>query len=200
MTAHPCGDTAEPYTWPRNSALIDYLRRLPPHRHSSQAAGRVLYLPLTGAVVVPHHQIAGGWYCLVLSDPTGAHRPGDTCRRADLEVETALPVTLADPLCALPPDEFAAVWLTRIWGHTKGGTLFALCRALADLRRCGTRTITIDHSARARVVVAAHVLPPGLHLLVEALTRDGFLTHTGEASTYRLTLPDQQHAHPSTPR
>jgi hypothetical protein len=199
MTPRTSDHTVGPHMWPRNSALIDYLRRLPPHRHSSHAAGQVLYLPLTGDVVVPHHQIAGGWYCLVLSNPTGAHRRGDICRRADLEIETALPVALADPVAALPPDDFAAVWLTRIWGRTKGGTLFALCRVLAEqLRRCGTRTLTIDQTARRRVVVAARVLPPGLHLLVEALTRDGFLTHTGEASTYQLTLPDQQRAHPPT--
>lgn len=181
--------------WPRTSALVGYLTRLPPRRTGAQAAGRLLYLPLSGTVVVAYRQVAGGWDCVVVADPTGAHRPGDTYRRADLEIETALAATFADPLATLPPDEFAKVWLARIWGHSPGGNLFAVARVLAEeLRASGTLTVILDDPARRRLMLAARVVPPGLHQLVSNLTRARYLSHTAD-HTYQLTLPDQPATH-----
>jgi hypothetical protein len=180
----PAGSHARP----RTPALIGYLTRLPPHRAGTQAAGQLLYLPLSGAVVVPYRQVAAGWDTVVVADPSGTHRPGTTWRLADLEIETALTVPMADPLAALPADEYAAVWLTRVWGHSPGGNLWAVARVLAEeLRPCGHLTVILDDSARRRLTLAARVIPPGLGQLIDRLTRDGYLTHVGDR-TYRFSL------------
>jgi hypothetical protein len=179
-------------TRPHGFALIGYLTRLPPRRTGPQAAGQVLYLPLSGTIVLPFQQVIGGWDTIVVADPAGGHRPGDTCRRAELEIETALTVPVADPLAALSPDEHAAVWLTRLWGHSPGGNLWAVARILAEeLRPSGTRTVILDDPARRRLMVAARVVPPGLWQLIGHLTRHGYLSHTTDG-TYRFTLPHQQ--------
>ncbi len=197
-------DITDLHTWRRPTGRKDMtqLAKLPSYRSTGEAGGRALYLPLTGLIVVPHHQLAGVWDCLVLADPTGVHQPGVTHRVADLEIETALPVPLGNPLADLDANEFAAVWLTRVWARARGGHLYAVARVLAeDLRPRSGRTIVWDQTAQRRTITGAHVQPPGLRRLLDTLIRDRLLSplHGGTASDppiYRLTLPDQQWTEP----
>jgi hypothetical protein len=181
---------------------VTQLAKLPSRRSSGEAGGRVLYLPLTGLIVVPHLQLAGMWDCLVLADPTGARQPGSTYCVADLEIETALPVPLGNPLGDLGADEFAALWLTRLWARVRGGYTYAVARVLAeDLRPRGNRTIVWDEPARRRTMTSAHVLAPGLRRLIDGLIRDGLLRplpagNAADPPIYRLTLPDQRWTEP----
>jgi hypothetical protein len=50
--------------------------------------------------------------------------------------------------------------------------------------------VILDDPARRRLMLAARVVPSGLHQLISHVTRDRYLSHTAD-QTYRLTLPDQ---------
>lgn len=179
----------------RSRRGVDAQRRpdLPVRRPTASAAGLILLLPLSGAVVVPLTRQNEGWVCAVITDPTGTHRPGHTTPLPDGDVQTALQVDLTDPTGSLDGDEFAALWLTRLWGHTRGGLRFQAGTALArQIRHPGTRTVTIDPVARRRLAVATHLRLPGVDRLLDHLTRDGYLAltpHTADQSTRQLTLP-----------
>lgn len=199
-------DITDLHTWrrPTGRKETNYLAKLPSNRTSGEAGGQVLYLLLTGLIVVPHQQLAGVWDCLVLADSTGVHPPGATHRVADLEIETALPVPLGNPLADLGANEFAAVWLTRVWARARGGHLYAVARVIAeDLRPRGGRTVVWDQAAQRHTVTNARVLPPGLRRLIDTLLRDRLLSQisvggAAEPPTYRLTLPDQRWTEPPT--
>jgi len=182
--------TPSPHT--PSSAQDAPFTALPLRRAASDGAGLVLSLSTSGAIVVPIRCHGGGWDCIVVADPTGPYRPGETIRCSTLDIQTALPVEFGDPALALAGDEYAAVWLARIVGHTGGGHVYQLARVLVGhVRDPGSRLLTIDEPVRRFLLHTVHLMPPGLDRLIDRLTRDGFLApvHDADPHSYRMTLP-----------
>ncbi|WP_203704333.1 hypothetical protein [Asanoa iriomotensis] len=160
----------------------------------------MLYVAVSGAVVVVLHPVTTGWACAVITDPSHTHRPGAIADLPDRDVESAVAVELVDPTSSLPADAFARVWLGRVWGETRGGRLFPVARVLVEqVRESGTRTVLLDAAARRRLATVAYLRPQGLDNILARLQRNSFLTPaTGPPDLYVLTLPALEISNPCT--
>lgn len=184
------------HTWRRPRCEAAALAKLPTHRGCGQAAGIPLYLPLTGAVVVPYQQLAGGWDCVVLDDPGCATARGATARVTDLEIATALPVSWTVPTGTLSGEALITVWVGRIEARARGGHLPAVARAIAaEIRHTGTDSLTLDQATAMRVMTRAHITRPALQRLLNDLLRGRLLRldqhDQSPPPTYHMRLPEQ---------
>jgi hypothetical protein len=162
-------------------------------RSDLAGAGRVLYLPATGRVVVPYEPAGDGWWCLVVTDPSASHAPGAMVRVAAQQIITALAVPLADPTAELTADAYARVWLAQVQASGGNPSRTMVARALAEpLHDPDHRIVVVDAAARRRLIHAAHIRHPVVITRTLArLVDDGFLQPQPPlptAQAYRLVL------------
>jgi hypothetical protein len=161
-------------------------------RSDVAGAGRVVYLPTMGRVVVPYEHAGDGWWCVVVVDPSGLYAPGAMVRVTDGQILTGLAVPLADPVAELPADAFARVWLAQVQA-SGGPSRIVVARALAGpLRLPNLRIVVVDASDRRRLSNAAHIRHPVIITRTLArLVEDGLLQPMPRppmAQAYRLVL------------
>ena len=174
-------------------ALLDLL---PSRRSSDEVGGVPLYLPLTGAVVVPYQRLAGVWVCVVLEDPWCPTAVGASVRVTDREAVTALCVDWTLPVADLVGDALVTAWLARVEMGAGAGHRSAVARAVAaELREVGADTFTLGRDTSTRVQARAHVLAPVLHRHLDGLVTARLLQRRDPADpalppTYRLRLPE----------
>ena len=176
---------------PRNGgALLDLL---PSRRSSEQLGGVPLYLPLTGAVVVPYQRLAGVWVCVVMKDPWCPTAVGASVRVTDREAVTALCVDWTVPVPDLVGDTLVTAWLARV--EMGAGHRPAVARAVAaELRETGTDAFTLDRDTSTRLQARARVLAAVLHRHLDGLVTARLLRRdpadAAAPPTYRLRLPE----------
>ena len=179
---------------PRNGGIL--LDQLPTRRSSDDVGGVPLYLPLSGAVVVPYQRLAGVWVCVVVQDPWSPTTVGSSVRVTDREAVTALCVDWTVPVADLVGDALVTTWLARVEMGAGAGHRPAVARAVAaELRELGADTFTLDWDTSTRLQARAHKLAAVLDRHLNGLVAARLLWRRDPADpalppTYRLRLPE----------
>lgn len=175
-----------------DSALDEFLLRLPRQRLSADGAGQPLYLLGWDVVVAPYRRTRPVWQCVVLPSSRGGIT-GATVLCHDLDIETALPVTLSDPVTDLPSATFAAAWQAKALLLRSDRRLATVCHALAeDLREPHSRCVRLSGTATRQLTQRTQVHRTGLRRLLDLLREADLLHPAGPdsgAGRYILTLP-----------
>lgn len=171
-----------------SAGALQYLRSLPPRRHSDQAGGRVLFLLRTGLVAVPvspaQRGRETGWDCEVLAATTPLSPAAPRVWAADVEVETALEVDPGIRLPGgLPPIVREQAWMARIWDRWPGGNMPAVAARM--LRHADPDTFVVDLVRPVVFDLLAECHPrltvDGLIRLLAKLEVEGLIVRTFDA-------------------
>lgn len=83
-------------------SINDFYEEAPKLRYSHESQGKILLLPKTNLVVVPHEQCRGGWYVTVVRGNETYKPGGHNLYISDVEIESALEYSLGELLPAIP--------------------------------------------------------------------------------------------------
>ena len=155
-----------------------------PTTRSAVRRGRPVYVPCLGAVVQPLMRVGDQWRCQVIAAYPISRTAGFV-----LVAESSL-ATGVDPdlLNQTNVGTFPLAWLAGVHEQLPASRAFQFARVLAEHAHArGTTTVVLSREVRRRLLVAAHLRPPGLNQLLALLTDAGLLTWAqdspdGEAS------------------
>lgn len=155
--------------------------------------GYPVFVAGLGAVVEPLVRVGDQWRCQVIA----AH-PASRVSGLVVVGEVDLAAGLdCDHMDHSHPDMYALAWLAGVHEQLTDSRAVQLARVLAGYAHThNTTTIRLDPEVRRRLLIGAHLHPPGFSQLLALLTDAGLLTWTENGSTAQatitLTLPSAQ--------